>query len=389
MNIKTTLKTSVAAAALFAIAAPVATPASADIASGNKNKLVVSGQVVRALYYADDGFNEQLFNSTGATANTRVRWVASGTLNENVTAGATIEFDVQTSNTADANFTDSGDGEVYEDKTSWSIRLQYAWVKHKQFGQLSLGRTDAAANGNDEFTLAGIGGVSTPNTLWQGGNIQFLETGTTATGSFTGVAPGDVLTNLDFSSRDDVIRYDTPTFMGLSLAVSLNEGGRGEVGARYSRKFGPINMIVGAGYSKFSPVSTEFDDEIGGSIAVLHDSGLNASFAAGERSRKTGQVEGVGAHFWGASGGYKAKIFKVGGTNFRIQYNQSTHVDARGDQGTGWGIDAMQNFDAIGATVSLGYRNYDYENKRAGHCATGECSIDSVDVIGLQAAFQF
>ncbi|MBI2584799.1 MAG: hypothetical protein HYW28_02815 [Rhodospirillales bacterium] len=381
MNIKTTLKTSVAAAALFAVAAPVATPASADIANGNKNKLVVSGQVARAMYYLDDGQHEQLFNSTGNTPNTRIRWVASGTLNENVTAGALIEFDVQTSNTG-GSFAVSGN-DVDADKTNWSIRHQYVWVNHKKFGRVSFGQTDAAANGNTEFTLAGISGT-TPNTIWQGGGAQFLETGTTATGSFTGITPGGVITMNDFTSRTDVIRYDTPTFMGFGLAVSLDGAGGGEIGARYTGKIGAFNLIGAVGYSELSAKgNTDYD--LGGSIAVRHESGINASFHIESRPDERPSSATVADPFmWAVTAGYQAKIFTAGGTNFRGMYNRSLHAGVRSDQGEGWGIDVAQSFDAIGASLTLIYRNYDYENNRIGHR-----TIDSIDVIGLQAIFNF
>jgi len=387
VNIKTTLKTSVAAAALFAIAAPVATPASADIANGNKNKLVVSGQVVRALYYADDGEHSQLFNSTGNTANTRVRWVASGTLNENVTAGALIEFDVQTSKTGGSFGSTSGsDADV--NKTNWSIRHQYIWVNHKKFGKVSLGATDAAANGYTEFTLAGVSGISTPNTIWQGGGINFLETSTTATGSSTGVSPGTAIRMADFTSRTDVIRYDTPDFMGFGASVSLNGEGGGEIGIKYTGKIGPVNLIAAIGYSELSGSNTAgtTDHDIGGSIAVRHESGLNASFHVEKRPDEAPQSNTVGDEFmWGATGGYQAKIFKTGGTNFRVNYNRTINGSGvRGRTGEGWGIDVMQNFDAIGANLALVYRNYSYENNRINHR-----TIEDIDVIGLQALFAF
>ena len=95
MNIKTALKSSVAAAALFAVAAP--TPASADegIKSGKKqNSLTVSGQVVAAISWLDDGTSDTTSLSDGRNTATRVRWIAKGTLNENVTAGATIEINL-------------------------------------------------------------------------------------------------------------------------------------------------------------------------------------------------------------------------------------------------------------------------------------------------------
>jgi len=115
---------------------------------------------------------------------------------------------------------------------------------------------------------------------------------------------------------------------------------------------------------------------------VRHDSGLNASFHVGEIDSET--VGRKHQNFWAASVGYQAKVFKVGGTNMRAVYNQSRHISANGDDGQSWGIDVMQNFDAIGATLALVYRNYDYENRRQLHT-----SIDSIDVIGLQAAFNF
>jgi len=400
VNIKTTLKLSVAAAALFAIATPVASPANAaddTLSSGNKNKLQVSGQVVRALWYADDGEHSHLFNTDGNTAHTRVRWVASGSINENVTAGATIEHDIGLSNTtATANFggsTDGGDSNT--DTTTFGIRFQYVWVNHKKFGKISLGNTDGAANGNSEATLAGIG-LGTPNAQWQGTAINFLETGTTATGSSTGVTVGAVTSNLDFTSRTDVIRYDTPNFMGFTAAATLSGAGTGEIGARYSGKIGPVNIVATVGYTEMSSTAgaggtgvgalgtDTLDYILAGALALRHDSGLNASVHGGKAPLdNTGATRGT-PNFWAVQGGYQAKIFKVGNTNMRVVYNQSKQINARGSQGETWGIDVMQYFNAVGATVSLSYRNYDYQNDRI-----GDRTIDSVDVFGLQTLFAF
>jgi hypothetical protein len=397
VNIKTTLKLSVTSAALFAIATPVASPANAaddTLKSGNKNILTISGQVVRALWYGDDGQHEQLFNTSGATTNSRVRWVVSGTINEDVTAGALIEMDIPDSQAmGNANFNGNTGSTLGQDTGSddgnWSIRHEYVWIAHKKFGKVSLGQTDAAANGNTEGSLSGVGGVSnTGGKVWAGGGIAFLDATTLSTGSDTGVTVGDVVTNNDFTSRTDVIRYDTPKFMGLGLAASLNGAGGGEIGARYSGKFGPVNVIALGGYSEVSATKAgpANDAIIGFSAAALHESGLNI---AGTYSTLQAETGGTDNHFWSASGGYRAKIFKVGGTDFRVGFTRTIHAGTRGDQGETWGIDVEQNLDAVGATVTLVYRNYEYENKRAGHCATGECSIEDVDVFGIQTLFKF
>ena len=46
--------------------------------------------------------------------------------------------------------------------------------------------------------------------------------------------------NFDGLSRTDVLRYDTPTFMGFSLSGSLVGDGATEWGAKYAGKFGPV-----------------------------------------------------------------------------------------------------------------------------------------------------
>ena len=89
MNIKTTLKSSVAVAALFATALPVAmAPGSAE--AGEGMTMEVSGEVRKAIWYGDDGTRDAIFISDNNTDESRLRWVASGDLNESVSIGALI-----------------------------------------------------------------------------------------------------------------------------------------------------------------------------------------------------------------------------------------------------------------------------------------------------------
>ncbi|MBI2977770.1 MAG: hypothetical protein HYY38_02865 [Rhodospirillales bacterium] len=390
MNIKTTLKTSVAAAALFALAAPVATPASADIKNGNKNSLTISGWVAKALWYADDGEQDQLFITDGSTSRSRVRWIASGTVNEDVTAGALIEMDIPLSNPQDNQLlTDNGETSGPGTDKDWAIRHQYVWVNHKKFGKLALGQTDAAANGNMEGLLSGTTAIDLSSAKPFGSGLTFInDTGATPSRSATNV--NAVIKNLDFTSRTDVIRYDTPSFKGFGLAASLNGAGGGEVGGRYTCKFNAFSVEARAGYSENSSSDgaevTNGDYTLGGSVAVLHDSGLNASFAGGKVELETGGNRTP--YFWYVSGGYRAKIFKIGGTDFNVGYNRSKQMSAKGDEADSIGITALQNFDPIGANIAVFWRRYDLEQKRA-TAGQGRESFDEIDVFGLQTVFNF
>ena len=380
VNIKTTLKTSVAAAALFAFAAPMATPTAeaGNVSSGKKNSLTMSGYVTRSLLYADDGDKSQLFILDGGTSESRIRWVAKGTLNENVTAGAMIELEIPLSNQQDtATLGDNGDSS--SDVSLWGIRHQFVWVSHKKMGKISLGQTNAANNGGAEASLSGTTNVDLSGLANFAEGVRFVETTNGVNALSRSELVKSVSTSFDATSRTDVIRYDLPKFAGLNLAVSLNGGGGGEVGVKYSKKFGGIKLLVKGGYSGTSATSTSVASIVNVSGAVLHDSGLNASISYGTRDQKAAGRKDPENFF--VSVGYKAKIFGVGGTNINLMYNNTDDLAAEGDDAKTIGFTILQHFDPIGAYVALSYRNYEFN--RPGK------TFDDVDAVFFTTLFNF
>ena len=411
MNIKTTLKSTVAVTALFAVAAPVANAADDTLKSGNKNSLTVSGQVVRAIYHADDGVSDKTFQSGGNWTASRVRWIASGKLNENVTAGASIEMNIPLSNNDTHTLgSQQADGTDSAADSAWAIRHEYVWVKHKKFGKLSMGNTDPAANGASEADYSGTGIFAGSDGDSYGSSILFQNTTTASAPVASTASVGAAISNFDHVSRTDVIRYDTPRFMGLQLKTSAIAGGMWDVSANYSGKFGPVKVKARAGYTDQSARNASANFIASGSIALLHDSGLNVAFAGGKQnfagpaSKSTSGLAGgnddnlaVDTNFNGtedpsflyASIGYKAKIFGVGGTNFNIKWNQTedavqlaNHDD---NEGESIGVAVVQEFSAIGAKIGLEYMNYSYESKTN----TTDNTFDDVDVIALMTVFAF
>ena len=99
MSIKTTLKASVAAAALIAVAAPViSSPAEAGLANGNDNSVVISGSLNRALMYTDNGTANDWSNVDGGTDNSRLRILVSGKLTDSIKVGGVWEANLPVSN---------------------------------------------------------------------------------------------------------------------------------------------------------------------------------------------------------------------------------------------------------------------------------------------------
>ncbi len=408
MNFKTTLKSTVAVAALFAVAAPVANAADDTFKSGNKNSLKISGQVARALWHADDGVSEKTFNTESSWTSSRVRWIASGKVNENVTAGATIEMNIPQSNPAGSMTLGSqqADG-TQAAAATWGIRHQYVWVNHKKFGKLSLGNTDPGSNGSSEanYSINGMFGGSAPADY--GGGIFYQNTATTTAPTASTATVGAAASNIDGISRTDVVRYDTPRFAGVQAKVGVMAAGNWDVGLNYAGKFGPVKIKARAGFAdRNETASANFNTS--GSVSALHDSGLNATFAigktnyAGPASKSIdGQANGnaittdtnfdgmADPHFYYWAVGYNAKIFGAGATGFLFGYNHTentvllaNHDDNESDN---YSFSVVQKFSSIGAQIGLKYQNHNYDSKTN----TVQNTFDDVDVIALQTVFAF
>jgi len=388
VNIKTTLKSSVAAAALFAIAAPVAPSVNAaddTLKTGNKNSVTISGQVVRTLFYADDGQSESVFHSDGAITGTRIRWVAKGTVNANVTSGAMVEMDFPKSNPEDGATLNDGirpdnatDGST---QSSWTVRQQFVWVKHKRMGKLSLGQTNTASNGKLETTFSGVNMAQDSGGRTYGQGISFIDT-TGGTQSISATTVGAVFTNLDGRSRDDVLRYDTPRFGGMALAVSAIQGGDWDVGADYRFKMGAIKGRIQAMYQNQAATSGTTGSETGISAALLHDSGVNGAVAYARRQLTGPQSSGNDdPKMYDFDIGYRAKIFGVGPTNFSFNYQRTDDLSANNSDAKSIGVSVAQIFSPIGASMALTYKNYAFD--------TDTNTFDDIDVLSLQTVFKF
>ena len=142
MSIKTTLKTSVAAAALFAVAAPVvSSPAEAGLKNGNDNGVVISGSLNRALQYVDNGLADNWVQTDGGTDNSRLRILVSGQLTESIAVGGTWEANLPNSQPQGATSTTStgAQGAVTAGAdAAFGLRVSEIKFMHATMGKLTI-----------------------------------------------------------------------------------------------------------------------------------------------------------------------------------------------------------------------------------------------------------
>jgi len=338
----------------MANAADVLVPPPAPAPKANTIELKISGQVNRAVLYGDNGDEDEIFYTDNDNSGTRFRFVAKGRLNDDVTAGATIELQFESNSSTDIRFNaNGGTGGTSSGTTPVGERIGEVWFNSASVGKLSLGQGNTATNGTAETDLSGTGLAQ--YSLGGGGNegLQFQTAGV------LGLRVGQAFTNLDGGSRRDRIRYDTPTFAGFRLSTSASQGGRWDVALRYANQFAGAKVAAGIGYEDRASVSGT-DDRISGSASVLLDNGFNLTFAAGQDNRKAGNDA---MYYYGKVGFQTNSLSMYGRTSFSIDYYDGEDIaNATSGDSVSYGFGIVQKVNPIGTELYLSLRNHELDN---------------------------
>jgi hypothetical protein len=387
VNIKTTLKTSVAAAALFAVAMPVAE--AGNVTNGNGNSLSISGQVSKSLLFMDDGKNSRTTVVDNDNSGTRFRMIGSGQINEAMSVGTAIEMEYQSnaSNSVGVSNPGATDSEAGVGQGNFNERRGEVMFTHKQFGTLSLGQGPTASDGSGESDLSGTGMAIFANGT-NGGEGTRLRT-TNATGSNSGTTTvGSFFDSLDGMSRNDRIRYDTPTFGGLRLATSVVGGGATDLAAFYGGKFGGVTVNAAASYvfnngTVATSRNVDKDSQWTVSASALHDSGLNigGTYGTAEIDGSAGTAARDDITQWSVRAGYQANLTSMGSTNFGVQYLEAENVRNNNDQADVVAVGVVQNISDAGTEVYAGATFHSFDRTNT--------NFEDVTVVNVGARIKF
>jgi len=247
---KKTLLCSSIAAAIAVVTAPAALAG-----------VEVSGQVNAALLFGGDIKDPEIVDNSGSGS--RVRFKASKEV-----GGA--KFYTRYEFQAQENSSFSADG-------GESFDTRYAEVGISgNFGKLSLGKGDGASNATAEATYYVTGNVLGGTPLSYFNNIGTLNRDNDANVGWT---------YFDGFSRNSRLRYDSPSFSGLSFAASLNSGDRTEIAARYRGDLGFAKATLFAGSADSANGENDRTMLSGG---LLFPIGFNVSFSMSDRTQAEG-----------------------------------------------------------------------------------------------------
>ncbi len=350
-------------------AADVLVPPAAPASVKKKLDLVVSGQVNRGVLYGDNGDQEDVFFVDNDNSGTRFRFVATGTLNDDISAGAVIELQFESNSTTDIRFNangGTGGTPIGGGANGVGERKAEVYFNSKSMGRITLGQGDTASNGTSEVDLSGTGVIGYSGVADFGSGLTFGAPLPAVTRTV-----GSVFTNLDGGSRRDRIRYDTPSFNGFKFSTSAAQGGRWDAALRFANQFAGAKIAGAVAYQNANSVSGF--ERVNGSVSVLLDNGFNVTFAAGEDDfRAAGRSNRT--FYYGKVGFITNSISMYGKTAFSVDYHNITDSRINDEDGTSYGFQAVQNLDPIGTEVYFGVRIYELDVAAGG---------DPDDILGV------
>ncbi len=317
-----------------------------------KTKFTISGQVAKAMMFANDGRTSRTLIVDNANETTRINLSAEAEINGDFIFGSQFEVEYPGNNAAVVTL-HQGNGDNNRPSTFFGERKAEVFVAHKRYGKIWLGQGGAAT---DEIVEADLSGTTASGNYADAGvmGAAFVFFND-RTKSWDGPAVGDVVVSLN-GNKDDRIRYDTPTIGGFYASASFTSGGPGEAALRYGGKAGPFEVAAGIGFANLSGINATVEDRVVGSASVLHESGLNLTISGGRQQHKDAARDD-GTSYYGKIG-YIAKLFGVGPTALGFDYGVYRDYGQNDDKAQQYSLGIVQHFEEIGSQLYLLGKTY-------------------------------
>jgi hypothetical protein len=339
--------------------------------------LVVSGHINRAVVFTDDGTTSGFTHVTSNFSRTRVRWIGTGKINDDLSVKTHIELGNQSAIGTAQDVQDQGDQGNNGANTLDERHIEFQ-ITSKTLGKIYMGQGISGSESVSEQDLSGTAVVSL------NGNGELIGGGNTFQRNNAGAGLGTVganLTGLDGLGRRDRIRYDTPKFAGFQITASHGNSDAHDVALRYGGSFGGVKIKAAIGYwDQANSVAGTDVDGISGSASVLLPFGLSLTVGAGEQDDDT--LGGLTTEWRYAKIGYRFKGIELGETRLYAEYSQNEDVAAANRDSQYYGAGVVQIVEPLGAELYMNYTNFSLD-------VGGAADPDDVDQVTAGARFKF
>ena len=251
----------------------------------------------------------------------------------------------------------------------FNVRRAEVTFRNDRYGRLQLGKGSTAADDTAEYDLSLVAGpIMYAGVADIAGGILFTD-GT----DYSDITVGDALFDFD-GDRLGRIRYDSPMFGPLQGSASYGQDDQwaaavtldGDYGDWSGWTVGSFTLLAAA--SVYNPDDDTVDYAYAASGSVQHDpTGLSLTLSTGGQKLDAGDDP---SNFY-VKVGWNTEFWPLGPTGFGIDYTRGENISGDGDEGTSWGVAAVQRIAPYDIDLYAQLRRYSLD---------GETSADLRDI---------
>jgi hypothetical protein len=346
---------------------------------GNRKvSLTVSGYIAKKIMFWDDGVEQNAYiTDMGPTQASNFRLSGTAKIAPGWTAGYIIRIQDLASNPMQLN------QDVANAGPGLNTQISNWFVASESLGKVAVGKNMLAAKSAAMFTDLSGTQIIANYVLFDGGAFFLRQDGALLASKLTWGAFGYCYSQQRPWGGDcdgivmEGVRYDSPTFGGVSVAASYGKDDDWEVAARYNGELSGFKMSLGAGYSVNTdedtqppPVSLDKDSEffqVGGYVEHLA-TGLFLHAAYGrEDNNNAVTLDGFtepDTHQWYVKGGIREQWSPLGHTVLYGEFAEyidqmspaALKAGATSSEMSRWGFGAVQEIDSASMSLWVQYR---------------------------------
>jgi len=296
------------------------------ISPANAVDFAISGQINRAVMYADDGSTGKWFFVDNDNSSTRFRFTGANDFENSWKVGIVWEVEMQSNASNKVSMDENDTSDVHFDE-----RKMEFWVS-QTYGKAWLGQGDTASNGTSEVDLSGTTVAAYSSVGDVGSSFEFQKDG-----AGTNITVGGSRSNFDGLSRKDRLRYDTPKFAGFYGSASVMSENRWDAALRYAGDFGWAKLAAAgawsdpgtSGDSELSNPVRDVDGWFSSSASMLFNNGLNLTVSYAKRDQDNTDP-------WNLFGKVGYQFLEKHAAS--IQYSRTENLSAKDDKGDSFGL---------------------------------------------------
>jgi predicted porin len=335
---------------------------------GERMKFSIGGFVNRMVSIIDDGKNTDAYFVDNDNAESRVNFVGTANINDDLTLGGRIELSIAPNKSGNISQRDQEVDNIF------TQRFTEASLLSKRFGKLSVGKGNVAAFGAASVDLSRTGLISYSSIVDTAGGMFFRQKSDDA---LTDVRIGNAYSNFDGLLRQNRVRYDTPTFHGFHLSTSAFSEQRYDGALFWGGQGYGFKAAAGAHITDTN--QDDADYQYAGSFSILHeDTGLNFTLSSGKLERDD---QNDPYNFYGKVG-WLTNPFSFGWTALGVDYTRSVNLPTEDDDSYSIGVAVVQSFEKYGTELYGLYRLHSLDRDV-------EPSVQDINVVSIGTRVTF